>query len=77
MADTKESTDESIGRPGPWKETRYRRPGDPIDQSVETPAGTAPNPDAPKSTPVTRKDYAFPGEEVPTNKSEPPGGDAG
>jgi hypothetical protein len=74
MAKGEGSTNEDIGRPGPWKEGRYQRPGQPVDETVQTPPGTSPSPDAPMSTPVTRKDYEFPGER---SKSEPPGGDAG
>jgi len=80
MTETKGTTDEDIGRPGPWREGRYQKGGQPLDQSVRTPAGTSPNPDVPVSTPVTRKDYEFPGEEGHESKdgsSEPPGGDAG
>lgn len=74
------TSDEAIGRPGPWREGRYQSPGNPPDQSVLTPPGSSPNPDAPVSTPVTRKDYELPGEEAHTDgdgKAEPPGGDAG
>jgi hypothetical protein len=78
MASSEGSKDEAIGRPGPWKEGRYQRPGQSVDQSVRTPAGTSPNPDQPASTPVTRKDYEFPGTEPAIDgDSEPPGGDAG
>jgi len=78
MTRTDGSTNEDIGRPGPWKEGRYQQPGQPIDQSVRTPAGTSPNPDTPASAPVTRKDYEFPDSAPTTNSSsEPPGGDAG
>jgi hypothetical protein len=80
MAHSKGTTDEDIGRPGPWSEGRYPEGGQPADQSVRTPPGTSPNPHGPASTPVTRKDYEFPGEEVRTDKDgnvESPGGDAG
>jgi hypothetical protein len=80
MAKAEGTTDACIGRPGPWREGRYQQGGQPPDQSVRTPPGTSPNPDAPASTPVTRKDYEFPGQEVRTDKDgnvEPPGGDAG
>ena len=33
MTRTDGSTNEDIGRPGPWKEGRYQQPGQPIDQS--------------------------------------------
>jgi hypothetical protein len=62
MTRTDGSTNEDIGRPGPWKEGRYQEP----------------NPDTPASAPVTRKDYEFPDSAPTTNSSsEPPGGDAG
>jgi hypothetical protein len=79
MARDKGTTDEDIGRPGPWREGRYQKPGDPPDQSVATPPGTSPSPDAPMSTPVTRKDYELPGEERADKEADvdPPGGDAG
>ena len=80
MTGDKGTTDEDIGRPGPWREGRYQQRDKPVDQSVQTPPGTAPRHDAPVSTPVTRKDYEFPGEEQHTDKdgeTEPPGGDAG
>ena len=73
-----EPTDEDIGRPGPWGEGRYQQRGKPVDQSVLTPPGTSPYPEAPVSTPVTRKDYEFPNEEAAEGESsEPFGGDAG
>lgn len=72
-------TDEDIGRPGPWGESRYHKPGSRADQSVLTPPGTPPGPAAPVSTPVTRKDYEFPAQkgDDPERNPEPPGGDAG
>jgi hypothetical protein len=60
MANSEGSTNEGIGRPGPLKEGRYRRPDESVDQTVHIPAGTSPNPDKRVSTPVTRKDYEFP-----------------
>ena len=78
MAKNEGSTDESIGRPGPWKEGRYQQPGESVDQSVRTPPGTSPSPDQPASTPVTRKDYEFPDSKPASDADpEPPGGDAG
>jgi hypothetical protein len=76
MANSEGSSDDAIGRPGPWKEGRYQQPGHSVDQSVHIPAGTSPNADQPASTPVTAKDYELPGSE-PATDSEPPGGDAG
>jgi hypothetical protein len=81
MAHSKGTTDEDIGRPGPWREGRYQQGGQPLDQSVRTAPGTLPNPHTRASTPVTRKDYEFPGEEAHKDGGggsvEPPGGDAG
>jgi hypothetical protein len=62
---------EDIGRPGPWGENRYQKPGESIDKSVRTPAGTVPGERADISTPVTRKDYGTESDEGS------PGGDAG
>jgi hypothetical protein len=73
--DNEGTTGEAIGRPGPWKEGRYEREGQPVHESVRTPPGSTPNPDQPASTPVTRKDYVLPGAEP--DIAEPPGGDAG
>lgn len=59
MSKTKGSSDEAIGRPGEWREGRYQRGGDSVDQSVEQP----PNTDQPRdvvSAPVTQKDYSQP-----------------
>jgi hypothetical protein len=79
MAESEGSTTEAIGRPGPWKEGRYQQPGQSVDQSVVTPAGTSLNPDKRVSTPVTRQDYELPKLDSTESggKSEPPGGDAG
>jgi hypothetical protein len=74
------TTDQDIGRPGPWREGRYEQDGGSIEESVHTPPGALPDPNAPVSTPVTRKDYELPGEAAHTDRdgdSEPPGGDAG
>ncbi len=68
------TTGEDIGRPGPWGEGRYEKPGQSVDDSVRTPPGTVPNADKRPSRPVTRKDYESP--ETPGSTSEP-GGDAG
>lgn len=78
MARNEEATDEDIGGPHPWGEGRYRRGGQPIDRSVLAPPGASLHPKGPVSTPVTRKDYEFPGEEADhTGCSEPPGAEAG
>jgi hypothetical protein len=64
----KATTDESIGRPGPWREGRYQRSGQSLDQSVapdpphdsklpldaSLPAKTPPGP---VSTPVHLSEY--------------------
>ena len=77
MVNSEGSKDENIGRPGPWKEGRYQRPGQSVDQSVRTPAGTSPNPNKPTSTPTTRKDYDPDWDPATEAHSEPPGGDGG
>jgi hypothetical protein len=79
MTEPKGTADEDIGRPGPWGEGRYQKPGEPVEVSVRTPPGTAPKSHTPVSTPVTRRDYETPAEREQSNDdtSEPPGGDAG
>jgi hypothetical protein len=79
MGESKGTSDEDIGRPGPWGEGRYQKAGDPVETSVRTPPGTLPNSDAPVSTSVTRKDYESKAlrEQTPDINSELPGGDAG
>lgn len=79
MGESKGTSDEDIGRPGPWDEDRYQKAGDPVNTSVLTPPGTLPDSDTPVSTPVTRKDYesAAEREQTPAMDSEPVGGDAG
>jgi hypothetical protein len=68
---------EDIGRPEPWGEGRYQKPGQSVDDSVRTPPGSIPNADKRSSTPVTRHDYESPETaSAPEGKSEP-GGDAG
>jgi len=57
MGNNEGTTGEDIGRPGPWGEGRYQKPGQSVDESVRTPPGSAPNADKRSSTPVTRKDY--------------------
>ncbi|MGA2398987.1 MAG: hypothetical protein ABSG30_13100 [Steroidobacteraceae bacterium] len=52
------STDESIGRPGNWREGRYQRSGALVDQSVNDPSQqNPPDPPAEREKPVTRRDY--------------------
>jgi hypothetical protein len=78
MGNSEGTTGEDIGRPGPWAEGRYQKPGQSVDESVRTPPGSAPNADKRSSTPVTRKDYESSETASPSKgKSEPPGGDAG
>lgn len=78
MTQDEETSQQDIGRPGPWGEARYRVPGLSKEQSVLTPPGTSPGPEAPPSTPVTREDYeSSPGKEGEDRSPEPPGGDAG
>ncbi len=57
-ADQTGSTDESIGRPGNWREGRYQLSGVRVDQSVNEPSQQKPpEPPAERERPVTRKDY--------------------
>jgi hypothetical protein len=52
------STDESIGRPGNWREGRYQRAGARVDQSVNQPGQSAPKPPPQEQQkPVTQRDY--------------------
>jgi hypothetical protein len=52
------STDESIGRPGNWREGRYQRDEARVDQSVNPPSQSAPKaPPAEQQKPVTLQDY--------------------
>jgi hypothetical protein len=78
MGKSEGTTGEDIGRPGPWGEGRYQKPGQSVDKSVRTPPGSVPNADKRISTPVTRKDYESSEAASPSKgKSELPGGDAG
>jgi hypothetical protein len=52
------STDESIGRPGNWREGRYQRNGARVDQSVNEPSQSGPkSPPPEQQKPVTLRDY--------------------
>jgi hypothetical protein len=63
----KGTTDESIGRPGPWQEGRYQTSGEPLENSVQpdqpldskNPAMPAAQklPHQPVSTPVHLDEY--------------------
>jgi hypothetical protein len=78
MGNSEGTTGQDIGRPGPWGEGRYQKPGQSVDESVRTPPGSAPNADKRSSTPVTRKDYESSETASPSKgKSELPRGDAG
>jgi hypothetical protein len=78
MGTSKSTSDEDIGRPGPWREGRYQEPGLSIEESVRTPPGSVPDADKRPSTPVTRRDYESSETASPsTGESESPGGDAG
>ena len=78
MGKSEGKTGEDIGRPEPWGEGRYQKPGKSVDESVRTPPGSVPNADKRSSTPVTRKDYESSETASPSkDKSELPGGDAG
>ena len=58
MSVSKGTSNQDIGRPGPWTETRYQRPGESVDDKVDDAAKDAA---AKKSTdvskPVTLEDY--------------------
>jgi hypothetical protein len=71
------TTGEDIGRPGPWGEGRYQKPGQSVDESVRTPPGSVPDADKRSSTPVTRRDYESSGRASPKGDSDSSGGDAG
>ena len=78
MGKSEGTTGEDIGRPEPWGEGRYQKPGQSVDESVRTPPGSLPNADKRPSTPVTRKDYESSETASPSKgKSELPGGDTG
>lgn len=78
MGKSEGTSGEDIGRPGPWGEGRYQKPGQSVDESVRTPPGSVPDADKRVSTPVTRRDYQS-SEEAASSKdeTESPGGDAG
>ena len=78
MGNSEGTTGEDIGRPEPWGEGRYQKPGQSVDESVRTPPGSVPDADKRPSTPVTRRDYESPETASPSkDKSESPGSDAG
>ena len=79
MGKSEGTTGEAIGRPEPWGEGRYQKPGQSLNESVRTPPGSVPNADKRPSTPVTRKDYesSETASSAPKDESESPGGDAG
>jgi hypothetical protein len=64
------TTNESIGRPGPWREGRYEKSGQSLEDSVapdppldsKRPLDEAPAkvPSGPVSTPVTLDEYTAP-----------------
>jgi hypothetical protein len=49
------SSDESIGRPGPWREGRYQEKGEPVDESVTKEPQALPK--EPPSKPVNQSEY--------------------
>jgi hypothetical protein len=57
VSESKGSSDEDIGRPGPWREGRYQQPGKSVDDSVDDASQRSEGNTDPVSTPVTRKDY--------------------
>ena len=55
------SSDQSIGRPGNWREGRYQQRGEPIDQSVNKPSESTAEPHDTVGTqtpPATGRDNA-------------------
>jgi hypothetical protein len=56
-SDQRGSSDESIGRPSPWREGRYERRGKALGDTVVTKGGAAAESHDDLSTPVTQKDY--------------------
>jgi hypothetical protein len=76
------TTDESIGRPGPWREGRYQRRGQSLEDSVEPDqpldskrpldAPTAPQiPEGPVSTAVHLDEYTSVAAKPPAAKRKP------
>jgi hypothetical protein len=76
------TTDESIGRPGPWREGRYQRRGQSLNESVEPDqpldskrpidAPTAAKiPPGPTSTAVHLDEYTSVGAKHPAAKTKP------
>ena len=49
------SSDEAIGRPGPWREDRYQEKGEPVDESVTKEPQALPK--EPPSKPVNQSEY--------------------
>jgi hypothetical protein len=57
MGENEGSSDESIGRPKQWREGRYQKPGESIDDSVKAPDNGSRESTDRISTPVTQRDY--------------------
>jgi hypothetical protein len=57
------STDESIGRPGDWREGRYQRSGARVDQSVNQPSQNEPRDPAGTQTPRANRPKSPPAEQ--------------
>jgi hypothetical protein len=57
MSKSNGSSDEAIGRPGPWREGRYQQPGKTVDPSVVGTDDKAQDGRKPEDAPVTRRDY--------------------
>ena len=76
------TTDDSIGRPGPWREGRYQRrgqsledsvaPDHPLDSKRPLDAPTPPQiPEGPVSTAVHLDEYTSVGAKPPSAKTKP------
>ena len=77
MGKSEGTSGEDIGRPGPWGEGRYQKPGQSVDESVRIPPGSVPDADKRASSkPVTGVITSL--REAASSKDDPesPGGDA-
>jgi hypothetical protein len=57
MSKIKGTSDEAIGRPKQWREGRYQKAGEPVDQTVNTESQPDHEPPKADEAPVTKKDY--------------------
>lgn len=49
------SSDQAIGRPGPWREGRYQEKNQPVEETVTKEPQA--QPETPESKPVSQEDY--------------------